>query len=152
MERDTQPKHETKHPEVSQAGTFENRTAEARLREIEKRITGDQDPSSPEAIRTIDMSLARLVRDVCAQYASGTTDQETATEMLLIAIQGIDARKDDDNPATNGEAIASALNQVPPVLLKPALELFLQGEGSDEMKAILSEISNADKSNFDLAA
>lgn len=133
------PESPDNEPEKTPEGTPTLQRADAQLRIIEETVGATTSLESRQ--RAVDVTLKMLVHDVIDDYRSGKLDLAKAGDMLLVAIEKIDEYKDDDDPRTNGEVIAAALAQAPPELIEGPLRDFAEAEGSDELMAVLGEIS-----------
>ncbi len=135
------PDHSNEEAEDTE-GTLRMREADARLSIIEDHVAERHGGENSKDIdHAVDLSLKDLVNQTRSAWERGELSVEKAQDMILIALEKIDEYKNDDDPSTNGEIIATALSQLPNELLGGALEEFLLAEGSVETKAILSEIA-----------
>ena len=140
MSEELDPQHN--NPEDGDEGTARMRMADARLGVIEDQVAGSYDEDDKKGVeRAVDLTLKDLVNQTRGAWERGELSAEKAQDMILIALEKIDEYKNDDDPSTNGEIIAGALNGLPNELLGGALKEFLLSEGSDETKQILSEIA-----------
>lgn len=141
--------HEANVEVQETAGTLRLHEADVRLELVEDRVAkmhGDEDEKGID--HQVDLSLKDLVNQTRAAWERSELSTDKAQDMLLVAIEKIDEYKNDDDPSTNGEIIASALSQLPNELIGGALEEFIRAEGGAETQAILGEIERSNPGSW----
>lgn len=128
------------NPEEQEPGTARMRQADARLSIIEDHAEARHGGDGESINREVDRSLKDLVNQTKEAWLDGKLSAEEAQDMILVALGKIDEYKDDDDPATNGEIIATALSGLPNELLGGALHEFLLAEGKGDTVKVLAEI------------